>query len=137
VISRENAQVMVGGIGPVRSSRTFGALHRTSCRGRSGPVSVGFVSRPEWTRSEVAYALNRKVGGAVVRNRLRRRMRAILVEQAAGLPVGAYLVRSGPEGADLDFDELRMAMSRAVEQATSRPVSGSRVPSRVSRGPAR
>ncbi len=137
MISRENAQVTVGGIGPVRSSRTFGALHRTSYRGRSGPVSVSFVPRPEWARSEVAYALNRKVGGAVVRNRLRRRMRAILVEQAAGLPAGAYLVRSGPDGAALEFDELRMAMSRAVEQATSGPVSGSRAPTRGSRGPAR
>lgn len=137
MISRQNAQVTVGGIGPVRSSRTFVALLRISCRGRSGPVSVSFVARPEWTRSEVAYALNRKVGGAVVRNRLRRRMRAILGEQAVGLPVGAYLVKSGPGGAALDFDELRMAMSRAVEQATSRPVIGSRAPSRRSRGPSR
>ncbi len=137
VSSRENAQVTVGGIGPVRSSRTFGALHRSSCRGRSGPVSVNFVARPDWTRSEVAYALNRKVGGAVVRNRLRRRMRAILGEQAVGLPAGAYLVKSAPDGAALDFDELRMAMSRAVEQATSRPVIGSRGQTRRSRGPAR
>jgi len=137
VISRQNAQVTRGGIGPVRSRRTFGALHRTSCRGRSGPVSVSFVARPEWIRSEAAYALNRKVGGAVVRNRLRRRMRAILGEQAVGLPVGAYLVKSSPAGAALEFDELRMAMSRAVEQATSGPVIGSRAPSRRSRGPAR
>ena len=63
--------------------------------------------------------VNRKVGNAVRRNRLRRRMRAIMSEQAEGLPVGAYIVRSTPDGAMLEFDELKVAMSQAVEKATS------------------
>jgi hypothetical protein len=47
-------------------------------------------------------------------------MRAILAEQAAELPIGAYLVRSGPDGPSLDFHELKVAMSQALEKATNR-----------------
>ena len=112
---------------PIRSRHTFAALRRPSGKGRHGPVSMSFVDRPDWTRTEVAYAVNRKVGNAVQRNLLRRRMRAIVSERAAVLPVGAYLVRVGPDGTSLDFNELKVAMTRAFEKATSRmsPVKGS------------
>ena len=76
-------------VGPIRSRRTFADLRRPSGRGRHGPVSVSFVDRPDWDRHEVAYAVNRKVGGAVTRNLLRRRMRAIVADRAPGLPTGA------------------------------------------------
>ena len=68
----------------------------------------------------MAYALGRKVGNAVRRNRLRRRLRAIVAERAPDLPVGAYVVRSTDAGPTLEFDELKVAMSRALEKATSR-----------------
>jgi hypothetical protein len=45
-------------------------------------------------------------------------------ERAATFPVGAYIVSTGPAGPMLDFDELKVAMSRAVEKAT-RHVAGS------------
>ena len=88
-------------------------------------MSVSFVDRPDWPRSEVAYAVGRKVGNAVERNLLRRRMRAIASDRARGLPVGAYLVRCGPETKALQFNELKVAMSQAFEQATNgdRPTS--------------
>lgn len=105
-------------VGPIRSRRTFEDLRRPSGRGRSGPVSVGFVDRPRWDRSEVAFAVGRNAGNAVQRNLLRRRMRAIVAECADELPTGAYLVRGGPGGPALDFDELKVAMSRALEKAT-------------------
>jgi ribonuclease P protein component len=88
---------------------------------------VSFVAQPGWDRSQVAYAVGRKVGNAVERNRLRRRMRAIVAARAAELPVGAYVVRSNEGGPALDFDELKVAMSRALDKATSR------APERVAR----
>jgi ribonuclease P protein component len=58
----------------------------------------------------------------VVRNRLRRRLRSIVAELGPELPPGAYLVSTGPGVTGLRFDELRMAMGRALESATGRPV---------------
>jgi len=111
------------GVGPVRSRETFADLRRSSSRGRSGPVSVSFVDRPEWDRPQVAYTVNRKVGNAVQRNLLRRRMRAIMSAQSEKLQVGAYIVRSNPDGRLLEFNELKVAMSQALERATSRTPS--------------
>lgn len=111
------------GVGPVRSRETFADLRRSTSRGRSGPVSVSFVDRPGWDRPQAAYAVNRKVGNAVQRNLLRRRMRAILSELAEGLPTGAYVVRSSPDGPTLEFNELKVAMSQALEKAISRMLS--------------
>ena len=45
-------------------------------------------------------------------------MRAIMVEQAPSRPTGAYVVRAGTDSPQLSFDELKVAMSRAVEKAT-------------------
>ena len=49
----------------------------------------------------VAYAIGRQVGPAVVRNRLRRRLRAAVREidrSTGGLPTGAYLVSAAARG---------------------------------------
>jgi ribonuclease P protein component len=67
----------------------------------------------------MAYAVNRRVGSAVLRNRLKRRLRAIVSEQVSSLPAGTYMVRVGPGGSLLGFDELRVAMNQALERATS------------------
>ena len=115
--------------GPVRSRRTFEALRRSSSKGRSGPFTVRFLRQSAWSRTEVAYAINRRVGNAVVRNRLRRRMRAIMAEQASSLPVGAYVVSTGPGGSKMGFDELKVALSQALERATARTPARSPAPS--------
>ena len=108
------------GVAPIRSRHTFEALRRTRSRGRSGPLTVAFVAQTTWSGCEVAYAINRQVGNAVTRNRLRRQLRSILAGQAPTLPAGAYLVRTGPETPQLAFDELKVAMSQALGQATRR-----------------
>jgi ribonuclease P protein component len=61
----------------------------------------------------VAYAVGRTVGGAVVRNRVRRRLRALVA--ALPLAPGDYLVSVGPEAADLPFPELRVLVTAACE----------------------
>lgn len=65
--------------------------------------------------------MGRAVGNAVVRNRLRRRLRAVVAERADRLPSGAYLVSSGRGGPALEFEELKRAMSQALERATKSP----------------
>ena len=57
----------------------------------------------------VAYAIGRACGPAVVRNRIRRRMRAIVREfdQTEHLPTGALMIGAQPATAELTFDQLR------------------------------
>ena len=106
------------GVGRIRSRHTFEELRRSGVRGRSGPLTVSFVRHPEWPGPELAYAITRRAGNAVTRNRLRRRLRAIVSEQAPTLPAGAYVVSTGPGGPLFDFDELKVAMGQALEKAT-------------------
>ena len=98
-VGRPPARRSGTGTGTIRSRRSFEAVRHGASRGRSGPLTVSYLEQPSWSRLQVAYAINRQVGSAVVRNRLRRRLRAIVSEQAASLPIGAYVVRTGPDGA--------------------------------------
>src|SRR5439155_12562332 len=54
----------------IRDRTTFGQLRRDGRRSRSGPVTVTSVDGPSDQPPRVAYAVGRRVGGAVVRNRL-------------------------------------------------------------------
>jgi ribonuclease P protein component len=101
----------------LRSRRSFEAVRRGASRGRSGPLTVSYLASSSSVRPQVAYAIGRQVGGAVDRNRLRRRLRAIVAEQAAFLPAGAYVVRASSDGGVWGFEELKVAMSQAVEKA--------------------
>lgn len=103
----------------VRGPGAFSALARPrehgGTRRRSGPVTVAFVPAvavPAPTAPIhpcVAFAISRKVGSAVVRNRLRRRLRDELdgLARAHRLPTGAYLVALTPAAAGLDGSALR------------------------------
>jgi ribonuclease P protein component len=117
VISAESPQWPLT---PIRSRRTFEDLRRSRIRGRSGPLTVVFVPQNTWSRCEVAYAINKKLGNAVTRNKLRRRLRSILSEHATGLPAGAFLIRTDPGASSLAFNELKVAMSQALERAVGR-----------------
>jgi len=112
-------------LGPIRSRRTFEALRSTPNRGRSGPVSVSFLEKPSCSELELAFSISRRVGNAVVRNRLRRRLKAIMGDQVHSLPPGAYVVHAGPEGPQRSFEELRVATERALGRATDRTAAHS------------
>lgn len=68
----------------------------------------------------VAYAVGRRAGGAVVRNRIRRRLRAVVCEAAAELAPGSYLIGAGTAAATLPYDELRATVTEALRAAQSR-----------------
>jgi ribonuclease P protein component len=72
----------------------------------------------------VAYAINRKVGTAVVRNRVRRRLRAALAgidrAEPQRLPAGAYLISADASLAELPFDEVERLVGCAVDRVAAR-----------------
>ena len=72
----------------------------------------------------MAFAITRKVGSAVVRNRLRRRLRAVCIDlerrRPNGLPAGALLFSAGPEMVRRSPDELRNDVARLLDALEDR-----------------
>jgi len=101
-------------IGRLRRRDDFQALRRDGWTVRRGSLRV--VYRPACGSPaglRVAFAIGREVGTAVVRNRLRRRLRSVMTELAvpgSGLPAGDYLIRVDPASASSDSSELREAL---------------------------
>lgn len=119
----EGPRTALGLIGRISDRATFDALRREGRRARRGPVTVVHLSGSGDVR--VAYAIGRKVGPAVVRNRLRRRLRAAVREldrSGGGLAPGAYLVALRPEAAHRTYDQLRHDLDRAISSAAGTPV---------------
>lgn len=56
----------------------------------------------------------------MVRNRIRRRLRAIVRDIGAELVPGAYLVGAGADAATLPYGELRATVSEALRAVTDR-----------------
>lgn len=70
------------------------------------------------TDVRVAYAVGRPVGTAVVRNRVRRRLRAVIreLESEGRLTSGLHLVGARPDIVGLDFADLRAHVTLAVSR---------------------
>ena len=65
------------------------------------------------------FVVSRAVGGAVVRNRVRRRLRHLVAARLGGLPAGSRLVvRALPAAATASWAELESALDSAL---TARP----------------
>jgi ribonuclease P protein component len=107
---------MAGAVWRVRRAGTFAELRRSGRRVRSGPLTVTWLPGPSDEPPKLAFAIGRPVGTAVVRNRLRRRLRSLFAERALELPPGTYLIGAGPAAATLDHGELRRLLSTALTE---------------------
>jgi ribonuclease P protein component len=112
---RQGPFTPVGLIWPIRERSTFRALARGRRRRRGVVMVTCAVVGPGSEPPRVAYAIGRGVGGAVVRNRVRRRLRAATRVHASELVPGrAYLVGASPAAATLTYDELSSALSETL-----------------------
>lgn len=95
----------VGLIWRLRDRATFAALARAE-RHVQGPLTIRFVGSGARTPPRVAYAVA-GAGNAVVRNRVRRRLRAAVARTEAELAAGgAYLVSARREALTMPFEVL-------------------------------
>ncbi len=103
---------------PVSSKRTFAALGSTGRKGASGPVRIRFLAHADGTRTvQVAYAISKRTGNAVVRNRIRRRLRAAVDIVAGEMAPGAYLVFPAQGAATAPFKDLTESLRQSIRAA--------------------
>lgn len=97
--SRSDFTSAVRGRGSVRAGSRLLVVHATRTDARAGcPPRVGFV-------------VSRAVGGAVVRNRVKRRLRALSAGRLSATPAGVdVVVRANPAAGTATFDELQGAL---------------------------
>jgi ribonuclease P protein component len=104
--------------GRVHSRRQFDRLEASGRRGRSGPLRVLFLASVEPAEAfGVAYAISRRVGNAVRRNRIRRQLRSIMDEFRADLQPGLFLIKCDIQTKDQSYDDLARHLGDALGQA--------------------
>jgi ribonuclease P protein component len=101
----------------VRDAGTFRELRRRGRRARGAGLSVTWLPGPDdGAPPRVAYAIGRSVGGAVIRNRLRRRLQAIVAELAPELRPGTYLIGADASVAAFDHGDLRRTLRTVLSE---------------------
>lgn len=104
------------------------ALRARGIRVRRGPLALTFLAEEGVNGTRVAYAITKRVGGAVERNRLRRRLRAVFADLAGdgpgSVPDGVLLVSAGPEASGRDPEELRNDVMRLLAALETRRFGG-------------
>ena len=110
--SRQGPAQPVGLIWRIRERSAFTRLAREGRRTRAGVLWCTYVPDPAAVPPRVAYALGRAIGPAVVRNRLRRRLRSLMA--GVSLPPGLYLIGAQPAAAQRSQDELAFDLTRLV-----------------------
>lgn len=100
--------------------------------GADGLLAYAVLHDDPTTPTRFGFIITKRVGVAVVRNRTRRRLKAIAAEQLAELGPGLDIViRVNPEAADMGWDALRESGRSAIRRAARRARDeGRRLPPR-------
>jgi ribonuclease P protein component len=107
----------VAGLDMLRSTSDFRAIQSGS-RSRAHPLLLLRYRRNELERTRYGISTSRRIGSAVVRNRLRRRLRTVLRALDPTLDRGwDILLIARADAADASQAELAAALERLVSTA--------------------
>ncbi|MCX6519868.1 MAG: ribonuclease P protein component [Actinobacteria bacterium] len=124
----------------IRERSVFARLSQDGARARAGVLWCTFLPDPSASPPRVAFAIGRAVGPAVVRNQVRRRLRALLsaAPEDRTLPPGWYLVGGRPSVAARTFPQLSSDVEALIAsvQAHTRRLAASPPQANVSSTPA-
>jgi len=107
-------------IGPIQRRSAFTKLSKEGTYVRSGSFWCIMLLDPSLTMAHVGYAIGRPYGGAVERNRLRRRLRVLMASHCDALLPGSYLVGATPGANQQDFVQLGASVSRLISAILAR-----------------
>jgi ribonuclease P protein component len=101
---------------------SFLALRQRGQRARRGPLTVTWLPPAPGepvTPPRAGFAVGKATGGAVLRNRVRRRLRAALRQLAeeGRLPAGTYLLGGSAPLATLPWADLVDLVGATIEEA--------------------
>lgn len=104
----------------LRTGDDFRAVTRGGVRSARSHVVVHLSFLPEGGDApRVGFVVSKKIGNAVVRNRVTRRLRAIVRPLLERLPAGsAVVIRALPGIEAQRFDELEQQVRAALDSAT-------------------
>jgi len=112
-------------IAGISDRSVFTAIRTSGQHVRSADLRLRYLPGTTGEIPQIAYSISRKVGSAVTRNRIRRRLRALLSEHFNTLetapPVGAGVIIVLPGAADRTFTELHdqvQELMKKVEKST-------------------
>jgi ribonuclease P protein component len=74
--------------------------------------------KDESPQMRVGFTVTKKIGGAVVRNRMKRRFRALVREivPAKGLPGADHVMIGRAKGVERDYGQLRNELAGALDR---------------------
>lgn len=103
----------------VRTRAEHDLVARRGQRSARGPLVVHWLSRPTVTEPPRAgFVTGRRVGSAVDRNRVRRRLQHLVADRLPAVPSGTLLVvRALPGSADATNAQLGAALDAALRAA--------------------
>lgn len=105
----------------VRTRAEHDIVARRGRRSARGPLVVHWLARPEVSDPPRAgFITGRRVGSAVDRNRVRRRLQHLVASRLDTLPAGTLVVvRALPGSAEVKADQLADALNAALNAAAT------------------
>lgn len=111
---------MLGHAARLRSGDDFSFVMRRGHKAAARTVVV-YLARTGDAQGMAGFAVSRAVGGAVMRNLIKRRLRAIMRDELVSLGDGVKIVvRALPAAAEASFAELQADVSSCVRRAASK-----------------
>lgn len=105
------------GIERLRSKKIIGELFERGVKGSSRSLTVRFLPGEANDPVQVAVISAKRLGIAVIRNRIRRRLRAAARECGADFVPGYFAILAKSDLADLSCEALKTELTSAVVRA--------------------
>jgi len=102
----------------MRQDRQFRYVYRRGIRASGRELSLLHVRSQQ---RRVGFSVGKKVGGAVVRNRVKRRLREVFRPRMESLPSGLYVVVARPGAAEATLAQLNMSVNHLLAKLQKGP----------------